>query len=191
MLFPIFAPRRGLIFFALALGLSLPGYGQILIETELIGSAAATHITPAQSGNLLVSSTFGEPLIGISQGNFTVTVGFHQPELMLSGLPPAVSENGPAETNLLSPLAEVREVRAFPNPVRNQLTVDLLSYQGEFARLEIVSLQGQIVISQPVNEQRFVEMSQLGDKAAATYYLRGVTANGEITPLRKIVKVTY
>ena len=87
-----------------------------------------------------------------------------------------VDPNGIAQT-------EVPEVRMYPNPAANQVTIDLQNTTANEIRM--VDLYGRIVVKKSVNSQS--EVIDLSNLAHGMYFVQ-ICNNGKIEVTRKLMK---
>ncbi|TNE61215.1 MAG: T9SS type A sorting domain-containing protein [Bacteroidetes bacterium] len=74
--------------------------------------------------------------------------------------------------------AAPRVVSTFPNPVTDQLQVELRGFEGEDVALEVVDMQGRVLyhrLQEPVPASLWQDRFSLGDLPAGMYYLRVIT----------------
>jgi len=73
------------------------------------------------------------------------------------------------------------EVKVYPNPAKNILTVEAANYQS--ATAEVYNISGQLVISQPMQAKTYIPVSEL---ASGVYLVKVKTANG--VSIQKFIK---
>lgn len=160
---------------------------QLTIEREFIGSATgpATILSNGGTQQLKVDDSFGETIIGYEAGEIIVTVGFQQTRTSPNASPP----NLEAETEQDVQLSKVA-VNAYPNPTIEKLTVDLGEHQDKFELIRIIDSYGRTVKSQQVNDRVRITFRSLDKLANANYFLQGITKDGELHQLTKVLIVT-
>lgn len=160
---------------------------QLVLERELIGAAAgvATIVSSGGSQELKVDDSFGETMIGYQAGDIIITVGFHQTETSTDNSPP----NLEAEVEVEDESTKI-SVNAYPNPTVERLTVDLGNYQDEFSELRLIDTYGRIVKSQQVNGRERMTFRSLDKLADANYFLQGISKDGKLHQLAKVLIVT-
>ncbi len=125
-----------------------------------------------QSGNVSLSWTLGEPLIKtISGSNYSLTQGFHQPNLIVTGL---------KETPSLS-----YEIDAYPNPVTTTLILHIENPKIGNMSFAIISNFGTIVKSGSITDRTTnIPVQEL---VPSIYFLRIYDKNKSVKTF-KIVK---
>lgn len=162
-------------------------HAQLVLERELVGAAAgvATVVSGGGVQELKVDDSFGETMIGYEEGDIIITVGFHQTETVLGNLPPNLETEDEDEDGM----AKV-SVNAYPNPTIEKLTVDLGNYQNDFLELRLIDTYGRAVRVQQVNGQERMTFRGLNKLADATYFLQGISKDGKLHQLAKVLIVT-
>ncbi|MBQ4478906.1 MAG: T9SS type A sorting domain-containing protein [Bacteroidales bacterium] len=79
--------------------------------------------------------------------------------------------------------AEVSEVRMYPNPAADRVTIDLQNTTAN--KIRMVDLYGRIVVEQDVDGQ--MEMIDLSNLANGMYFVQ-ICNNGKVTATRKLMK---
>jgi hypothetical protein len=132
---------------------------------DVLASAGARF----QNATWDIAFTIGEPVIAThAQAGTVLTQGFHQPEDDFSTV---VAEMMDAQA----------EVLAFPNPARDEVTVQVSGIDGP-VQLELFDALGRSVGS----TQRFTERTVLDANALASgnYHLRLSTTSGYLTTIQ-------
>lgn len=160
---------------------------QLSIERELVGAVFTTSSLEASDNELRIDASAGEPIIGIHRGEIVATVGFHQTGLLeIESMDEENLAREPFGTRSTRPIGVV----AFPNPIVDELSVDLGPSAGRFETLQVFDQFGRLMMEQDVNDRVTVNMDPVGTLPAATYYLRGVDAEGNAHHLTNLLVVT-
>ncbi len=151
------------------------------IERQVIGTGGEATIGP----DIQLEWTMGETAIASLSTDFgMMTEGFIQP----SGLPVAQSES--TATLMLLANDHLR-LTAFPNPVYDQLTLQLAHPITTSAYYQIVSLTGQILLQDevvPGQAQAIIDMSAL---PTGLYLIRFLVPQMKINHSFKILKSSW
>jgi hypothetical protein len=148
-------------------------YAQTLSPT-VIGSAGDTYY----GGNVSLSWTVGEVAISTvsSAGNY-LTQGFHQPE------------NG-ITIGIASP-DKLVSINAFPNPISENLTLEIKTDKPESFLVEVTDVLGKLVKSTSLyvgdgQAQHSISMSTF---APGAYLVKVTSSNGKFTKAIKLTKI--
>ena len=146
----------------------------LLAQTSLGRYVVASAGSSVNTGDLLVSSTFGQmEHTTVSAGNLIVTQGFHQ----TGDLSVGTEEVDRSE-----------EMNVYPNPVRDQLTVDLgLVKDKRNLQMHLYDQQGALLLNEELGEQT-LQLINMGQFSAGNYLLKILDATGAAQNWR-IVKV--
>lgn len=131
-------------------------WAQLSLDRQVIGSTGQSVAT----GSLQVDYTVGETVITTaSAATLTLTQGFHQPQATPVGVPLTHA---------------TFELKAYPNPTQNQVTLDIQSSEAGSITLHLVNSKGQTVqpphtlkVNGPI--QHRLDLRQV---ASGTYFLR-------------------
>ena len=126
----------------------------------------------AANGTAQTDATIGEPVVAtVSDGNNTLTQGFHQTKLIIT----TISEN--EKTN---------DYRFYPNPVNEVLNFNYTNTNNEPVGLQLFDINGKILY----NKQNITTNEQLSfsDKANGQYILKVIDKNNQEIKTVKIIK---
>ena len=138
-------------------------------QQSLITTAGSSHAT----GSGEISWSLGEVMTAsFSVGSHELTQGFQQPGLQVSTLIDNLKNNE-------------LEVKAYPNPVRYQLSVDFSEEFDEQLIMELYDLNGKLIIKQPFNGTK--EEIDFSNYSTGEYILR-VRNDQELFKSFKIIK---
>jgi hypothetical protein len=161
------------ILMSLILALSALGtQAQVTAELQVFASLG----TFTSSGTFSVSATMGESIVNsVTSGNLITLQGFQQP---LSG----------GMVSIDAPLAPF-SLTVFPNPVQNQLSIDLSGRLEQPIRLQLFDASGRSIsdwdfeLSQPGFTQRSTEQLATG-----MYFLRVSQLDGKYASTMPIIR---
>lgn len=132
------------------------------IERDVIAAAGDYFVTPAFS----LSWTLGEPATETIRNDFMIlTQGFQQGEKITL-------------TTVKDPLAEVFDIRVFPNPTADFLNIAINSNKDEIITVQLYNLTGEKVLSEKTKEKNI--RLNLNELASASYLLSLRKLNGEL-----------
>ncbi|KAB2859061.1 MAG: T9SS type A sorting domain-containing protein [Flavobacteriales bacterium] len=126
----------------------------------------------AVNGTAQTDVTIGEPVTAtVSDGNNTLTQGFHQTKLIIT----TISEN--EKTN---------NYQFYPNPVNEVLNFNFTNSNNEPVGLQLFDINGKILY----NKQNITTNEQLSfsDKANGQYILKVIDKNNKEIKTVKIIK---
>ncbi|MBX2958901.1 MAG: T9SS type A sorting domain-containing protein [Flavobacteriales bacterium] len=126
----------------------------------------------ASNGTTQTDVTIGEPVIAtVSDGNNTLTQGFHQTKLMIT----TINEN--EKTN---------NYQFYPNPVNEVLNFNFTNSNNEPVGLQLFDINGKILY----NKQNITTNEQLSfsDRANGQYILKVIDKNNKEIKTVKIIK---
>jgi hypothetical protein len=167
--------KKPLLLFALS-AIPVLSWGQTQLSPQVFSSQGG-DFSNAQFG---VSYTIGEmsSVSTISNGNFTLTQGFHQPDKYQIALVESIDASWNAEV--------------YPNPADEQLTLKLSSEKMLDLTLDLYDAEGRKVMASrklnqvPGTQTYTVETSDL---AAGAYLLRMTSADGKHQRSFRITKM--
>jgi hypothetical protein len=148
-------------------------FGQVQLERSVIGAAG----TDAQSGNLQLSYTVGEPVVSTETGGTLIlTQGFHQPTDVIIGID--------------EPDYGI-SIQAYPNPTEGTVILDLKTEQPHDFHVEVFDATGKRVLieddfSTTSKQKHTVNMSSF---ASGNYYIRLSTENSDFQKSLKVQKI--
>ena len=123
------------------------------IERDVIASAGDYFVSPA----LTLSWTMGESIVEtVSNDYMTLTQGFQQGDMITL-------------TTVKDPLAELFDIKVFPNPTVDILNISINSQQDEIIIVQLYNLTGERVLTEKTREKNI--SLNLADLAAANYLL--------------------
>lgn len=126
----------------------------------------------ATNGTAQTDATIGEPVTAtVSDGNNTLTQGFHQTKLLVT----AINENKTVNNYLF-----------YPNPVNEVLTFSYTNAANQSIGLQLFDMNGKVLY----NKQNITTNEQLlfSDKANGQYILKVVDKNNNELKTYKIIK---
>ena len=158
------------------------------IEKNVIAAGGSSY----SSGNCKIEFTVGETFINtLSQGNKSITQGFHQPNLTVTRM--ANVEEG--DSVMTDETAQVREgeilkttlsVDVFPNPTTDYLNVQQHADALVNLNVTVTNMQGQLVMQvKMTNAQLQLDFTQL---KAGTYILIVQNEAGDVSNTYRVVK---
>lgn len=147
--------------------LSTIGVNAQSISNQVISSYGLS----AANGSAITDVTIGEPIIGtVSDGNSTLTQGFHQTNLIVT----TIKEN--ESTN---------NYQFYPNPVNETLNFSYNNTVHETVNLQLFNVNGQLLWS----KEKIISNEQINfsDKAKGTYLIKITDIkNNEIKTIKVI-----
>lgn len=141
------------------------------ISPQVIASAG-THYT---GSNAQLSWTIGEPVITtISNGNNTITQGFHQTLLNVT----SVEEQSLAGVN----------VTVFPNPTSDVLNINLTNNLKNL-QMDLFDMTGKLLQARGIGASEGNVQINMTEYARANYLLRVYSADGSVNYTYKVQKM--
>jgi len=123
------------------------------IERDVIASGGDYFVSPALS----LSWTIGEPVVEtISNQYMVLTQGFQQGDKF-------------TVTTVKDPLAELFDIKVFPNPTVDILNISINSQKDEIIIVQLYSMTGEKVLTEKTQDKNI--RLNLSDLAAANYLL--------------------
>lgn len=123
------------------------------IERDVFATAGDYYVTPAMT----LSWTMGEPVVEtVSNQYMMLTQGFQQADKITL-------------TTVKDPLAELFDIKVFPNPTVDVLNISISSQKDEFIILQLYSLSGEKILTERTQNKNI--QLNLADLAAANYLL--------------------
>ncbi len=145
---------RSVFAFFCLLGIPLLGYNQPRPGTlnQQVTNLAGAEATLAGT---IISSSIGEPaILTFSSGDYFLTQGFLQPELL--------------------PCEEVT-FRYYPNPARGKITIEAYGCETQIARVQLVDLWGRLL---PTEYDKKTNQLLLNEISQGTYLVNVELNNG-------------
>ncbi|MFZ5972086.1 MAG: T9SS type A sorting domain-containing protein [Bacteroidota bacterium] len=145
---------RSVFAFFCLLGIPLLGYGQSTFRTlsQQVTNLAGAEATLAGS---VISSSIGEPaILTFSSGDYFLTQGFLQPELL--------------------PCEEVT-FRYYPNPARGKITIEAYGCETQIRRVQLVDLWGRLL---PASYDKKTNQLSLNEISQGSYLVNVELTNG-------------
>ena len=135
------------------------GGGSVLAQTSVSPEVLGAAGDVATGTTINVSYTIGEPVVETATGTATIlTQGFQQPDYTI------VAVDDPGGSDVVATL--------FPNPTSANLYVRIEAPTEDIYQVELMDIQGQILVRESMEGQSFREELELGDLAAGTYFVR-------------------
>ena len=159
-------------------GLLLAAY--LCLTLNLTGQSLSSQVI-ASTGNfstgtgIMLSSTTGDLVIATgTQSNIILTQGFQQPIVIISGL----NENKQG-LNLIS----------YPNPVTEELTIELMSITDSYIKIEVTDLMGRQMMIPYINKTANLQQNFILDmhRLSPGLYLIRLMSEDEL--LIKAIKI--
>lgn len=123
------------------------------IERDVIASAGDYFVTPG----FTLSWTMGEPVVEtVSNPFMMLTQGFQQADKITL-------------TTVKDPLAELFDIKVYPNPTVDVLNISIKSDKDEIIIVQLYSLSGEKVLTEKTQEKNI--QLNLADLSAANYLL--------------------
>lgn len=121
------------ITYLLFMGVAIFLTAQSSIQNDVISSAG----TSASSASMKIDYSVGEPVIETATAtNINLTQGFHQPSLTITSI---------EEADALT------DISCYPNPVNDELIIDVSSQYTELLIYTIYDINGKILSSERLN----------------------------------------
>ena len=157
--------KRQILFFML---LFLSG-GALSAQLQVIATAGDVN----ENDNGSISWTLGETVVGtLETSDGIVTQGFQQ-----SNLEVTTTVEEPEDLDI--------QTTAYPNPVQNQLTVEVQNQENLELHYQLFDLNGKLLQEEPVEASRFT--LSLGEYPAGQYILQ-IRSDQELIKSFNIVK---
>ena len=164
-------PKRGIFIFIIVLS------GLHLNAQQISHKVLVPASSIASAGGFFISQTVGEPMVKLI-GNeiYTLTQGFHQPSSSI--FTPAVPGGS--------------GVKVYPNPVRDNLILELFGEQSLDYHVTIFGFNGAIYYENDypcAGKFWHVITLDVSSYKRGTYFVKVVTSDGMISRLFKIAKM--
>jgi len=145
---------------------------------EISNRVVVVAANVANGGGYTISQTIGEPVVEfISSDDWDLTQGFQQP---------GIKNGGPIRIN------DGNGVKVYPNPVINNLMVDLFGDESRDYKLTIFGIEGSLYFQNTYycnGEHDRCEVLDLSDYKRGLYFIMIETTDKKISRLFKITKM--
>lgn len=165
------------LFLLLLTGLSRNAAAQPTVTRQVLASTVQSS-TGAGAGFLRFTGHAGEAFVGTVDGTVRATVGFQQPD-------------DDVTVSVLHAGGRGFAVRAYPNPVVDDLTVQLAASAPLVTELYLLDLYGRPVLRQPTGRQPVVVLRDAGRLPSGVYLLRARTTAGDLARLARVLVVPH
>jgi len=143
------------------------------LKSQSLGPSVISSYGSLGNGQINMASTLGESVIftGMSNSNH-LTQGFHQPNTFFILYTP-------------EQIKQPFNVKVFPNPFRENVTIEFPNYNGNYF-IELIDYNGSLIESSRVNDQLLLNISLYG-YPSGIYFLRVQDKDsGQYTNVRMI-----
>ena len=168
-------PFATCLFLLLLTGYCRDTAAQPTVTRQVLASTVQSS-TGAGPGFLQFTGHAGETFIGTVDGDVRATVGFQQPD-------------DDVAVSVFTIGGRALTVRAYPNPVVADLTVQLDAAAPFVTELFLFDLHGRPVLRQPTGLQPVVVLQNAGRLPSGMYLLRARTTAGDLAQLARVLVV--
>lgn len=151
---------------------------QLFISRQVIGSTVFSS-TPMDGRSLNFTAHTGEVFNATVFGDVEATIGFQQPDDDV--LTSQITLNG-----------RTYEVNAYPNPVREVLTLDFGASINTLKEVHLIDNYGRTILSKKlIDHQPQFQWAAVGSLPSGTYFLRAQAQSGQFYSLGTIIIATH